>query len=123
MQLKIPFYGACLKFLMQSIYLKMFCSQNVIFDLSQPSNTKKVKQRKTLLMQVKTFFYIANKCIYLKLSMQKLHFKIFHSHTVMLDLSQISIISKNEIIWVSLSILKHTKKTNSLIQLKTFYVW
>ena len=60
MQLKIPFYGACLKFLMQSIYLKMFCSQNVIFDLSQPSITKKVKQRKTLLMQVKTFFYIAN---------------------------------------------------------------
>ena len=56
--------SACLKFLMQNIYLKMFCSQTVIFDLSQPSITKKVKQRKTLLMQVKTFFYIANKCIW-----------------------------------------------------------
>ena len=55
--------------------------------------------------------------------MQKMHFKIFHSHTVMLGLSQISIISKNEIIWVSLSILKHTKKTNSLWSSWRFFTY
>ena len=46
MQLKIVFLTAgrhLLKFMMQNIYLKISCSQTVIFDLSQPGLPKTKK--------------------------------------------------------------------------------
>ena len=66
-KLSLQWASNYLKFLMQKIFLKIFSFQTVIFDLSEPGISKKErnlstlrpKERKTSLMQLKTFLYVS----------------------------------------------------------------